>query len=153
MVGNTWALKVYSGKTQTGVREIGLARNVCIELMKDLIGQGRTLYVDNFYTSDELTNYCLRKPTHHVGTLCANKNHILKEVLQAKLKRGEMVAKEDQQGVVILKWKDTRDARVLSTNDYEANHTTRSTICFIRRSCIKKVTPKSYQKITCYLGI
>ena len=153
MVGNTWALKVYSGKTQTGVREIGLARNVCIELMKDLIGQGRTLYVDNFYTSDELTNYCLRKPTHHVGTLCANKKHILKEVLQAKLKRGEMVAKEDQQGVVILKWKDTRDARVLSTNDYEANHTTRSTICFIRRSCIKKATPKSYRKITCYLGI
>ena len=115
MVGYTWALKVYSGKSQTGEREIGLAKNVCIELMKDLIGQGRTLYVDNFYTSYELANYCLQKQTHLVGTLRANKKHIPKEVLQAKLKRGEMVAKEDQQGVVILKWRDTRDVRVLST--------------------------------------
>ena len=115
MVGYTWALKVYSGKSQTGEREIGLAKNVCIELMKDLIGQGRTLYVDNFYTSYELANYCLQKQTHLVGTLRANKKHIQKEVLQAKLKRGEMVAKEDQQGVVILKWRDTRDVRVLST--------------------------------------
>ena len=114
MVGYTWALKVYSGKSQTGEREIGLAKNVCIELMKDLIGQGRTLYVDNFYTSYELANYCLQKQTHLVGTLRANKKHIPKEVLQAKLKRGEMVAKEDQQGVVILKWRDTRDVRVLS---------------------------------------
>jgi len=115
MIGYTWALKVYSGKSQTGEREIGLAKNICIELMKDLIDQGRTLYVDNFYTSDELANYCLQKQTHLFGTLCANKKHIPKEVLQAKLKRGEMVAKDDQQGVVILKWKDTRYVRVLST--------------------------------------
>ena len=115
MVGYTWALKVYSGKSQTREREIGLAKNVCIELKKDLIGQGRTLYVDNFYTSYELANYCLQKQTHLVGALRANKKHIPKEVLQAKLKRSEMVAKEDQQGVVILKWRDTRDVRVLST--------------------------------------
>ena len=103
MVGYTWALKVYSGKSQTGEREIGLAKNVCIELKKDLIGQGRTLYVDNFYTSYELANYCLQKQTRLVGALRANKKHIPKEVLQAKLKRSEMIAKEDQQGVVILK--------------------------------------------------
>ena len=115
MVGYTWALKVYSGKSQTGEREIGLAKNVCIELKKDLIGQGRTLYVDNFYTSYELANYCLQKQTHLVGALRANKKHLPKEVLQAKLKRSEMVAKEDQQGVAILKWRDTRDVRVLST--------------------------------------
>ena len=36
---------------------------------------------------------------------------------------------------------------------YEANHTTHSTCCFIRRSWTKKTTPKSYQKTTCYLGI
>ena len=115
MVGYTWGLKVYSGKSQTGEREIGLAKNVCIELKKDLIGQGRTLYVNNFFTSYELANYCLQKQTHLVGALRANKKHIPKEVLQAKLKRSEMVAKEDQQGVVILKWRYTRDVRVLST--------------------------------------
>ena len=84
MVGYTWALKVYSSKSQTGEREIGLAKNVCIELMKDLIGQGRTLYVDNFYTSYELANYCLQKQTHLVGTLRANKKHIPKEVMPSQ---------------------------------------------------------------------
>ena len=49
------------------------------------------------------------------GTLRANKKHIPKEVLNAKLKRGEMVAKKDQDGVVILKWKDSREVRILTT--------------------------------------
>lgn len=36
-------------------------------------------------------------------------------MLKANLKRGEMVFWEDQHGIVILKWKDTRDVRLLST--------------------------------------
>ena len=36
-------------------------------------------------------------------------------MLNAKLKRGEMVAKEDQDGVVILKWKDSHEVRILTT--------------------------------------
>ncbi|KAJ8963692.1 hypothetical protein NQ314_005444 [Rhamnusium bicolor] len=57
----------------------------------------------------------LDKQTHLVGTLRANKKHIPKEVLLAKLKKGEMISQEDQSGIVILKWKDTRDVRLLST--------------------------------------
>ena len=95
LAGYTWAVKVYSVKSSTGEHEIGLAKTVCKELMKDLVDQGRTLYVDNFYTSYDLTQYCQEKKTHLVGTLRANKKYIPKEVLNAKLKRGEMVAKED----------------------------------------------------------
>ena len=115
LAGYTWSVKVYSGKSSTGEREIGLAKTVCKELMKDLVDQGRTLYVDNFYTSYDLAQYCQEKKTHLVGTLRANKKHIPKEVLNTKLKRGEMVAKEDQDGVVILKWKDSREVRILTT--------------------------------------
>ena len=64
--------------------------------MKDLIGKDGALYVDNIHTSNELANYCLQKKTHLFGTLRANKKHIPKEVLQAKLKLDEMVAKEDE---------------------------------------------------------
>ena len=83
--------------------------------MKDLVGQGRKLYVDNFYTSYDLAQYCQEKKTHLVFR--ANEKHIPKEVLNAKLKkkRGGVVAKEDQDGVVILKWKDSREVRILTT--------------------------------------
>ena len=56
-----------------------------------------------------LQNLFLQKETHVVGTLRANKKDFPKEVLMAKLRRSEMIAKEDQDGIVVLKWRDTRD--------------------------------------------
>ena len=61
LAGYTWSVKVYSGKSSAGEREIGLAKTVCKELMKDLVDQGRTLYVDNFYSSYDLAQYCQEK--------------------------------------------------------------------------------------------
>lgn len=113
--GYTWSLKIYSGKSASGEREVGLAQNVCLQLCGELLNEGRTLYVDNFYTSYELARSMLDKQTHLVGTLRANKKHIPKEVLQAKIKKGEVISREDQNGIVILKWRDTRDVRLLST--------------------------------------
>ena len=110
-----WGIRIYSGKSATGERETGLAQKVCLELTKDLLNEGRTLFVDNFYTSYDLAKCFLQKNTHVVGTLRANKKDIPKEVLNAKLKRGEMIAKEDVNGIVVLKWRDTRDVRILST--------------------------------------
>ena len=93
LAGYTWSVKVYSGKSSAGEREIVLAKTVCKELMKDLVDQGRTLYVDNFYTSYDLAQYCQEKKTHLVGTLRANKKHIPKEMLNAKLKREKRLLK------------------------------------------------------------
>ena len=61
LAGYTWSVKVYSGKSSAGKREIGLSKTVYKELMKDLVDQGRTLYVDNFYTSYDLVQYCQEK--------------------------------------------------------------------------------------------
>lgn len=113
--GYTWALRVYTGKSATCEREIGLAKNVCTELCQGLLNEGRCLYVDNFYTSYELAQSFLQQKTHVVGTLRANKRNLPKEVLLAKLKKGEIVSREDNEGIVIFKWKDTRDVRLLST--------------------------------------
>ena len=44
----------------------------------------------------------------------SKQKNIPKKILQAKLKHGEIIAK-DQSGVVVLKSKDMRDARMLST--------------------------------------
>lgn len=113
--GYTWAFKIYSGKSSTGEPDVGLARKVCLELSETLLNEGRTLYVDNFYTDYELAKSMLDKKTHLVGTLRANKKYLPKEVIQAKIKRGEIISREDQNGIVVLKWRDTRDVRLLST--------------------------------------
>jgi len=77
--------------------------------------QGRTLYIDNFYTSYELAISCLNRKTHVVGTLRNNKKFLPKDILHCKLRKGEMVSKEDDNEIVVLKWRDTRDVRILST--------------------------------------
>ena len=55
--------------------------------MKDLVDKRRTLYVDDFYTSYDLAQYCQEKKTHLASTLRANKKHVPKEVLNAKSRR------------------------------------------------------------------
>ncbi|KOC58679.1 hypothetical protein WH47_08076 [Habropoda laboriosa] len=42
--GYTWAMKIYSGRSADGIRETGLAGNVCLQLAEKLFYQGRTLY-------------------------------------------------------------------------------------------------------------
>ena len=46
--------------------------------------------------------------THVVGALRANNKDVLKEVFKAKLRCGEMIAK-DQDGIVVPKWRNTPD--------------------------------------------
>ncbi|XP_050299757.1 piggyBac transposable element-derived protein 4-like [Anthonomus grandis grandis] len=78
--GYTWDLKIYSGKSASGERETGLAKNVCMELLHNLLDQGRTLYVDNFYRSYELAKALLSRKTHVVGTVRSSKKDLPKEV-------------------------------------------------------------------------
>lgn len=64
------------------------------------------------YVGWPISNY--DKKNHLVETGRINKN-LPEEVHQANVKRGEMISREDQNDIVLLKWKDTRDAMLLST--------------------------------------
>lgn len=108
-------MKIYSGRSADGIRETKLAHNVCLQLAEKLFYQGRILYIDNFYTSYELAISCLNRKTYVVETLRNNKKFFPKAILHCKLRKGEMVSKEDDNGIVVLKWRDTRDLRILST--------------------------------------
>jgi hypothetical protein len=50
-----------------------------------------------------------------VETLRKNRKRIPKEILTTKLKRSEMVAKQNSLGVTVLKWKDRRDVLMKTT--------------------------------------
>ena len=106
---------MFSGQRVTGERDVGLTEQVCEQLSTNLLNEGRTLYVDNFYTNYNLAYKFLQKKTHVVGTVRSGRKKLAKKVHVANLKRGEVIAREDQNGITFLKWKDKRDVRMLST--------------------------------------
>ncbi|KAI4476608.1 hypothetical protein M0802_014850 [Mischocyttarus mexicanus] len=63
----------------------------------------------------ELAFKFLNSKTHVVGTVRCNEKNMPSFVMSYPLKRGEMVAREDPNGIVVLKWKDVRNVRILST--------------------------------------
>ncbi|KAK9692981.1 Transposase IS4 [Popillia japonica] len=86
-----------------------------MSLMSGLLDTGRTLYTDNYYTSVSLASQLLQRQTHLVGTVRSNRKGNSKELLTKKLKKHEVIGQESGTGIVMLKWKDTRDVLVLTT--------------------------------------
>ena len=83
--------------------------------MDGLLDSGRTLYTDNWYTSVPLAKTLINRDTHLVGTLRSNRKDIPKEVIQKKLKKGEIISRQNKDKTIVLKWKDKRDVLMLST--------------------------------------
>nr|BAF82021.1 piggyBac transposase Uribo1 [Xenopus borealis] len=84
------------------------------ELITPLLGQGYHLYVDNFYTSVPLfrTLYWLDTPA--CGTVRQNRKGLPKELVQKKLKRGEVHALRSDE-LLALKFADTKPVCMLTT--------------------------------------
>lgn len=111
--GYTWKILLYAG--QEKVEGMSVPTNVVLSLANDLLGAGRIIVTDNYYTSLELANFLLERQTHLIGTLRRNRKHIPKDVASKKLKKGEIIARENEKGITVLKWKDKRDVLMLST--------------------------------------
>jgi len=110
--GYTYDIEVYAGKNQVDGK--GLACKVVMDLSRPYLNNGRTLVTDNFYTSLTLANELLKNDTHLVGTLRSNRVK-LPEVMKAKLNKGQIIGKENTDGIVVAKWRDKRDVSMMST--------------------------------------
>lgn len=82
----TLAIKVYAGKEANA--ELNVGSKIVLELSEPYLDCGRTLYVDNWYTSIELAESLNDRQTHLVGTLRANRKSNPKDVTQKKIKKG-----------------------------------------------------------------
>lgn len=91
-----------------------------MSLMSTYLGLGRILCTDNFYTSVPLINELIDQKTYLVGTYRKNRKGFPKEVVTAKLKRGECKSLESNKGVTVLKWRDKRDVYCVSSK-FSAN--------------------------------
>nr|CAH7749054.1 unnamed protein product [Callosobruchus chinensis] len=92
-----------------------VAERVVMEMIEPLLDEGRTLITDNWYTSVNLAETLQTRSTHLIGTLRKNRKNLPKDVVEAKLKKGEIVAKQNKKNVVVMKWQDKRDVLFLST--------------------------------------
>ena len=113
--GYLYDLKVYCGQESSIDKTETVPTKVVINLTTDLLGKGRTLCVDNYYTSVELAHKLLNEKTYLLGTLRTNRKNNPKNVLQRQLKKGEVFGEESNTGVFIEKWKDKRDILMLNT--------------------------------------
>lgn len=113
--GYTWNLKVYAGKEADG--GVSVPTKIVTSLAENLLDSGRVIITDNYYTSLELANILLDRKTHLIGTLRSNRRGNPRDVIQKKLKKGEIIGRENNRGICIMKWRDKRDVLLLSTKN------------------------------------
>lgn len=109
----TLRYNIYAGKEV--VRETDVSYKIVLKLMEPYLNFGRTLYTDNWYSSVKLAEKLNQENTHLVGTLRANRKNNPENVVKKKLKKGEIIASQSNNNVVILKWRDKRDILLIAT--------------------------------------
>lgn len=105
---------IYQGQDPDSKQLGGKTQKIVETLMQPYLDKGHHLFMDNFYNSVTLSNYLLSKKTHITGTLRADRKYNPKEVVAAKLKKGEIIWRRNGE-VYVTKWKDKRDVLSIST--------------------------------------
>ncbi|CAF1333659.1 unnamed protein product [Rotaria magnacalcarata] len=105
---------VYTGK-QDPTTGLGHTQAVVMDLADSLLGCHRTVVVGNFFASVSLAKSLLRNDTYLIGTLRSKRAGSEHEVVQKKLKHGEIYALQSNNGIKLIKWKDKRDVLMIST--------------------------------------
>ena len=96
--GYTYNVEIYQGKSNNLAFDgVSKSAGICLHLA-DYFDKGRTLTVNNSYTSVELAEKCLCKRTHLQGTLRKGRKGL--PPLKENLKKGECISKE-KNGVVV----------------------------------------------------
>nr|XP_023027317.1 piggyBac transposable element-derived protein 4-like [Leptinotarsa decemlineata] len=97
----------------------GHTTKVVLDLMRNYLDSGHSLYLDNFYNSFELANELTNRRTYCTGTLNAKRKNNPKAVIDKKLKKGEITGQYSND-IIVGKWKDKREVLYIS-NEYENN--------------------------------
>ncbi|RZB38861.1 DDE Tnp 1 7 domain containing protein, partial [Asbolus verrucosus] len=89
---------------------------VVLDLLDPFLDCGHSVFLDNYYNSFDLVEILSNCSTYCTGTLNAKRKGNPKEVLQEKLKKGEITT-QYVKNIIIGKWKDKRDVLFIS-NEY-----------------------------------
>lgn len=111
--GLAMAFKIYAGSSDI-TSGSGHTDKVVLLLMNRFLGNGHSLFMDNYYNSFSLASKLLANNTYCTGTLRKARKYNPPEVTTKKLGVGQTVCKYAE-GVVIGKWKDKREVLYIST--------------------------------------
>ena len=100
--GCTWNFRIYTDQ-QDPITGLGHAQTVVMNLLDDFDGFCRTVIADNFITSISLAKRLLEHDTYLVGTLRSNRVGSASEVVQKKLRRGEVYGLQNKDSVKLVK--------------------------------------------------
>ncbi|CAG5046445.1 unnamed protein product [Parnassius apollo] len=122
----TWSYQIYSGISHQ-LEGLDKPGSTVAQLTEPLLDAGRIIVADNYYTSLPLAEYLKGRNTDLCGTLRKNKRNLPEEVVKAKLRRGEKIARQKDNLYTVLKWHDKRDVLMISTcqGDGMSNVTTK----------------------------
>ena len=120
--GYIYKLLLYTGKEMTE-KLAGdfkyVATRIVMDLMQDLLDISHTLFIDNWYSSFELSKLLLSHSTDTVGTIRADRKDLPAEVKKKKgkqMKKGErIVLYERGTNVMVTQWRDKKDVSMMST--------------------------------------
>lgn len=132
--GYTWDMKVYDGQGER-LAELDLPGSTVIELIKPLLGEGRLVVTDNYYTSLPLAKYLFERKTNLLGTIRKHRVGLPGDIVNYNLHKGQIVSKQNDY-ITVLKWKDQRDVCMLSTC-----HDDKMEVCGKKRNGDDKVKP------------
>ncbi|XP_043485886.1 piggyBac transposable element-derived protein 4-like [Polistes fuscatus] len=113
--GYIFDMLVYSGsETEISVfqENLGKSGNIVMTLMKDYLGKGHSLYVDNWYTSPLLFNTLHLKQTNSCGTVRKNRKYV--PIISNKLQKGE-ISFRSTETLLCMKWQDKREVWMLTS--------------------------------------
>ncbi|XP_058475752.1 piggyBac transposable element-derived protein 4-like [Solea solea] len=114
--GYTWNFSVYTGKLDKS--QLGLSYTSVVDLLPfSMLGEGYTLYVDNFYASPALFRDLHKKHIGCCGTIrknCIGFPHTNSNDFPQKPERGD-IRWMRKDCLLFVKWADTREVTVCST--------------------------------------
>lgn len=92
----------------------GVSTSIVMKISENLLHQGYTFVMDNFYNSPKLFELLLAHKTDAYGTLRCNRKGLPKNFSKIKLKKDQAVCWM-KEGLVAMKWHDKKDISLLST--------------------------------------
>ena len=89
------------------VEWMGKSGAVVISLCKDLLNMGYKIYVDNWYTSENLLKFLYEQGTCVVGTVKRNRLKVPATFKDEKLERGNYIFRRNEE-LLALKYQDKK---------------------------------------------
>ncbi|KAG5865023.1 hypothetical protein JTB14_030055 [Gonioctena quinquepunctata] len=113
---NGLALKfaIYTGQLENLEAE-GHVNEVVFDLMDEKLGNGHSLYTDEYYNSYDLSMTLLENFTYITGILHSDRKSKPQIVTCGKLKNGETKCLYSNDGVMVGKWRDKHNVRYISS--------------------------------------